>query len=235
MAYAVDILLLVTFFTMIAVGVTKGFVKSVLGMVAMIAAFAIAYQLSAVLAPVIYDRFISQRVFETINEKLVDASGAGAAARQTAAVFAAIPEAVLSMAASIGIDTGGILQKVSALDNQGANIATELEQSIAAPIITAVAHAILFIIVLVLSYILLMVVVKLIDKFFKLPLLKTANRLLGGVLGAFKGVIVVFLLCVILEVVAGWGKDSFTGDAVASSKIIAFLSENNFILNNFQI
>lgn len=235
MVYAVDILLLLAFFTMIAVGAAKGFVKSVLGMVAMIAAFAIAYQLSAVLAPVIYDRFISQRVFEAINEKLINASGAGAAAQQAAAVFASIPEAVLNMAASIGIDTGGIVQKVSALDNQGANIATELEQSVAAPIITAVAHAILFVIVLVLSYILLMVVVKLIDKFFKLPLLKTANRLLGGVLGAVKGVILVFLLCVILEVFAGGGKDSFAGDAVASSKIIAFLSENNFILNNFQI
>ncbi len=234
MAYAVDILLLLAFFGMIVVGAAKGFVKSILGMVAMIAAFILAYQLSAVLAPVIYDRFISERVYETIKEKLVDSSGAGAAARQVAAVFATIPAVVLNMAGSIGIDTDGIVQKVNALDNQGANIAAELEKSIAAPIITAVAHAILFVVVLTVSYILLMIVVKLVDKFFKLPLLKTANKLLGGVLGAFKGVFLVFLLCVILEVVAGIGENSFAMDAVASSKIITFLNENNFVLNNFQ-
>lgn len=234
MAYAVDILLLLAFFGMIVVSAAKGFVKSVLGMLAMIAAFVIAYQLSAVLAPVIYDRFISERVYETIKEKLVDSSGAGAAARQAAAVFASIPAAVLNMAGTIGIDTAGIAQKVNELDNQGANIAAELEKSVAAPIITAVAHAVLFVVILALSYILLMIAVKLIDKFFKLPLLKTANKLLGGILGAFKGVILVFLLCVILEIVAGAGKNSFATDAVASSKIIAFLNENNFILNNFQ-
>lgn len=234
MAYAVDILLLVTFFAMIVSGAVKGFVKSILGMVAMIAAFALAYQLSAVLAPIVYDRFISQRVYETIQEKLVDASGAGAAAKQVAAVFASIPSAVLNMAGSIGIDTGGIVKKVNALDNQGANIALELEKSVAAPIITAVAHAILFVAVLVLSYILLMIVVSLIDRFFKLPLLKTANKFLGGVLGAFKGVLLVFLLCVILEVVVGMGKGTVLADAVGSSKIITFMNENNFILNNFQ-
>lgn len=234
MFYAVDILLILVFFVMIVVGARKGFVKTILGMIATIAAFIVAYQLSAVLAPVIYDRFISHRVYETIQEKLVDASGAGAAARQAAAVFASIPTAVLNMAGSIGIDTGGIVQKVNALDNQGANIAIELEKSVAAPIITAVAHAILFVVLLILSYILLMIVVRLIDKFFKLPLLNTANRLLGGVLGAFKGIIFVFLLCIILEVVAGIGKDSFARDAVEASKIITFLNENNFVLNNFQ-
>ena len=61
-----------------------------------------------------------------------------------------------------------------------------------------------------------------------------SNKLLGGVLGAFKGVIVVFALCIILEVVAGVGKDSFATDAVASSRIIAFLNENNFIQDIFQ-
>jgi uncharacterized membrane protein required for colicin V production len=146
-----------------------------------------------------------------------------------------MPAFVLNMATSIGIDTDGIAQKVNGLENQSVDIAQSLEQSVAAPIIVAVTHAILFVVVLVLSYILLMVVVKLIDKFFKLPLLKTANKLLGGILGAVKGIILVFLLCVIFEVIAGSGKVSFAADAVSSSRIITFLNENNFVLNNFQI
>jgi hypothetical protein len=201
----------------------------------MIAAFLLAYQLSPVLAPVIYDSFLSEKVYEAIKAKLVNASGATDVARQVTAVLASIPDYAVSIAASIGIDTGGLTEKVNGLDNTSTTIARELADKVAAPLITAVTHAVLFVILLVLSYVILMIVVGLIDKFFKLPVLKTANKLLGGALGAVKGVILVFLLCAILEILFGKGGDSFISHAVESSKIAGFIKENNFIMNNFNV
>jgi uncharacterized membrane protein required for colicin V production len=229
-----DIILLLAFFWMVTIGAVKGFVKSVLGMVALIAAFVIAYQLSAVLAPIIYDRFISERIYEAINTKLSEASGSATAAKQVSAVLASIPEYMINIAASIGIDTNSITEKINGLDNQSATIARELADSVAAPVVTAVTKAIVFVVLLSISYILLMVVVKLIDKFFKLPLLKTANRLLGGALGAVKGAILVYLLCVVILIIVGTGKDTFLADSVDTSKIMNFLNENNFIVENFK-
>jgi len=233
MTYIVDILLLLAFSGMVLVGAVKGFIKSVLGMAAIMAAFLLAYQLSPVLAPVVYDAFLSERVYETIETKLVDASGATDAARQVSAVLASIPDYAVSIAASIGIDTAGITEKVNGLDNSSAAIARELADNVAAPVITAVTQAVLFVLLLVVSYILLMIVVKLIDKFFKLPVLTTANKILGGALGAVKGVILVFLLCVILEIFFGAGNDSFLSGAVESSKIVEIVRGNNFVADGF--
>ncbi len=233
MEFAVDIILLLVFASMLITGIVKGFVKSVLGMIAMAAAFFLAYQFSAVLAPVIYERFLSERVFDLISKNLVDASGATAAAKQASAVITSIPEFVINIAASLGIDTNGITEKINGLDNKSTTIARELTDTVASPIITAVTHAILFALLLALIYILLMIIVRLIDKFFKLPFLKTANRLLGGVLGAVKGVILVFLLCVLFEIIAGIGKESVVAQAVDSSKIVSFINENNFVLKDF--
>lgn len=233
--FAIDIILLLLFTGMIIIGVKKGFVKTILGFVAMAAAFFIAYQLSAVLSPVIYERFLSERVFETIKMNLTDASGATAAAKQVSAVMATIPEFVINIAASIGIDTKGLTEKINGLDNTSATITRELADSVAAPIITAVVHAILFVALLVILYILLMIIVRLIDKFFKLPFLKTANKLLGGILGAVKGFILVFLLCVILNVAAGISTNSVFTQAVDSSRIVSFINENNFVIKDFHV
>ncbi len=233
MAYVVDILLLLVFAGMVLVGVVKGFVKSVLGMVAIMAAFLLAYQLSPVLAPAVYDTFLSEKVYETIETKLAEAPGATQAAGQVSAVLASIPDYVKSVAASIGIDTAGITDKVNSLDNSNAAVARELADNVAKPVITAVTQAILFVLLLVVSYILLMIVVKLIDKFFKLPVLKTANKILGGALGAVKGIMLVFLLCVIFEIFFGTGNDSFMSGAVESSKIIEFVRGNNFVADRF--
>jgi len=231
--YAVDIVLLILFAGMVVSGAAKGFVKTVLGMVAMLAALFAAYQLSALLAPAVYNTFISEKVTEAIQTKLSSAADAEVAAHQISAVMSAIPDLVLSIASAIGIRTGGIAEKINSLDNTGANIAKELADNVAAPVITAVVHAVLFAVILAVAYVLLTAVVRLIDKIFKLPVLKSANRIMGGLLGAVKGMILVYLVCVILEIAAGLGKDTFIAQAAESSKIAGIINEHNFILSDF--
>jgi len=233
--FIVDIILLSIFALIVIFGAVNGFIKTVLGIVATIAAFFLAYELSALLAPKLYESFLNERVFEAIKTKLVDAKGATSAARQATAVLAAIPAFVINIAASIGIDTKGIIQKIKGLDNSSGTVARELTKSVAAPIVTAVVHAILFVVILAILYILFMIVVRIIDKIFKLPFLRTANRLMGALLGAVKGLAVVFLLCIVLEVITGITKDTAIAQAIESSKIVSFVNNNNFIINNFHI
>lgn len=234
MEYVTDLILLLLFTGMIVTGAVKGFVKTVLGMVALLAAVFAAYQLSAILAPAIYDSILSKRVLEAIGTKLADTADANAAAQQVSAVMASIPKFVINIAASIGIDINGISGKINSLDNTSASITKELADSIAAPIITAVVHAILFVIILALVYILLMIVAGLIDKFFKLPVLKSANRIMGGLLGAVKGAVLVFVICVILEIISGFGKGNFIAQIIEPSKIAGFVNDHSFIINNFR-
>lgn len=235
MEFIVDIILLMIFAAIVIMGAVNGFVKTVLGIVAALAAFLIAYKLSAVFAPQFYESFLNERVFEAIKARLVDAQDASSVTKQATAVLASIPEFVINIAASIGISTNGITERIRGLDNTGTAIAKELTDSVAAPIITAVVHAILFAVLVAVLYVIFMVVVKLIDKIFKLPLLKTANKIMGALLGAVKGIVLIFLICIIVEIVVGVGKDTVFTSAVESSRIVSFVNDNNFILKNFHI
>jgi len=235
MEFVVDIILLMIFALIVIFGAVNGFVKTVLGIVATIAAFILAYELSALLAPKLYESFLNERVFETIKSRLVNAKDAKSAAQQATAVLSAIPAFVINIAAAIGIDTKGIAEKIKGLNNSSTAIAKELTDNIAAPIVTAVVHAILFAVILAVFYILFMVVVRIIDKIFKLPFLKTANKIMGALLGAVKGLAVVYLLCIVLAIVTGISKNTVIAQAIESSKVVNFVNNNNFIINKFHI
>lgn len=59
-------------------------------------------------------------------------------------------------------------------------------------------------IIMVVTFLILSVVLNwiaaLIDKVFKLPVLKQANKLLGGIFGAVNGAIIVLVLCIALQI-----------------------------------
>ncbi len=68
--------------------------------------------------------------------------------------------------------------------------------------------------------IILKIVVELIDKLFKIPVLKQANKLLGGVLGAVCGAIVVFILAICLQITSHMVYNAKYLDAVENSVIV---------------
>jgi uncharacterized membrane protein required for colicin V production len=67
---------------------------------------------------------------------------------------------------------------------------------------------------------------KLLSKLFKLPLIGTVNKVLGGVLGACKGVIVIVFVCTFLELIFAKG-DSEIANAVNNSYVIGLLDSFN--------
>lgn len=75
---------------------------------------------------------------------------------------------------------------------------------------------ILFLVLLVV----LKIVVALIDKLFKIPVLKQANQLLGGILGAVSGAIVVFILALCLQISSHMVYNANYLDAVENSVIV---------------
>ncbi len=62
--------------------------------------------------------------------------------------------------------------------------------------------------------------VKLVNKFFKVPVLKQANQILGGLLGALCGGIIVTVLCFALQISAHVVYKTEFASAVESSKIV---------------
>lgn len=63
-------------------------------------------------------------------------------------------------------------------------------------------------------------VVHLIDKFFKIPVLKQANQILGGLLGAVCGGIIVVILCFVLQISSHVVYNAEYVNTVENSKIV---------------
>ena len=62
--------------------------------------------------------------------------------------------------------------------------------------------------------------VSLINKFFKIPVLKQANQILGGLLGAICGGIIVVILCFVLQISSHVVYNAEYVNAVENSKIV---------------
>ena len=93
-------------------------------------------------------------------------------------------------------------------------------------------------IIIVLSFLLfsfvLNVLASLIDKIFKLPVLKQANRLLGGLLGAICGAIAVIVLCIALQVSSHVAYNSKYVSLVENSVIVQTVLSDEKILSNIK-
>ena len=83
-----------------------------------------------------------------------------------------------------------------------------------------IAKLMITVITFVVLSVLLNVAVSLIDNIFKIPVLKQANQILGGLIGAICGGIIVVILCFVLQISSHVVYNAEYVNAVENSKIV---------------
>ncbi len=215
MNYTVDLILAVAVLAFTVMGAAKGFVKTVLSFAAVIVAAILARTLMPSFAEQIYSAFIHERLVETIAEKL------GAAAND---IGAALPESVRLLAAAFGLDINAIISQMgSSLDLNG--MAEYLTVNIAQPVVMIFVRALTAVAIFFVLMAIFRVAIRIINRIFKLPVLKTANKGLGAVLGFFKGIAVVMLVGNIIFAFAGLSANPAIQQAVDNSHIVKLVCE----------
>lgn len=202
MGLALDFAFFAVLILCIIVAAKRGFVLSLMEFVGFFLAGACALYLSGLIAPVLYDRFFAQPVTQAIAAQLPDLTGAATAAQQAQAVLQGLPDTVVRFAASFGIDTASLTQKIASGEFSGAALAQTLSDSIAKPIVTLLCRLALFVVLILALGVVFRILASVIDHFCKLPVLRTANAALGGAFGALKGLLVVFVAGVALQLAA---------------------------------
>lgn len=227
MGLALDFALFAVLLVCIIVAAKRGFVLSLMELIGFFLAGACALYLSGLIAPVLYDRFFAQRVTQAIAAQLPDLSGAATAAQQAQAALQGLPDAVVQFAASLGIDTAALAQKIVSADLSGAALAQTLADSIAKPLVTLLCRLVLFVVLILILGLVFRILAAVIDRFCRLPVLRTANAALGGVVGALHGVLVVLVAGVALQVAAdlfGTPGSSF-GQTVETSFVMGMIRD----------
>lgn len=196
MSMALDIILLIVWLVFIITAAKKGFALSLLEFAAFAVAMVLAYQLSSAAAPMLYENWLEPKVILALQEAL-PAKG-GSAAQQAQAVLSSLPENALDFAQAVGIDVNSLSRQINELNvGSSGQLAKVLAEKVGGPIVIQMCRFVLFCIFAGVISVVLRLLVGVIDRFFDLPIIHTADSLLGGVFGAVKGLFVIALVCMI--------------------------------------
>lgn len=210
----------------------KGFVLTLLDFAAFFLAVFLAIPVSGWLAEGVYNTFISQSVVTALESQLPSAASGAEIAAQVNAVLKDFPDFVTVYASSIGIDISEISRQVSAAGASAGSLAQTVEANIVAPIVTAVCKAIIFVILLIIFVILLKIAARLINQFFKLPVLKTLNGTLGAILGVLKAAVGIVIICSVIGLIGELTAEStpVIQNSVNDSVVAEFINDHNPIM-----
>ena len=233
MSIILDIILVAIFAAYVFFAAKKGFVRTLLELVAVVAAIFLSLQISPVIAQTAYDGFVEKEIVATLEEQISENVDALSVTEKANAVLDSIPDFAVSLAASAGVEISTIKEQISSQKIDSQNLAQSLVDKIAEPIVVGALTIIIFILLAVVLMIALKFVAKLVSKLFDIPLVKSVNRSLGGVLGAIKGVLVVIVICTALRFIFGGG-DGELSVAVNNSFVVGLLDEINPLIDSLK-
>ncbi len=226
MSIILDVILITIFAAFIFTAAKKGFMLTLLELLAVIVALAMSHQLSPVVAQATYDAVLEESLIKTVETQIDETLNISSTTAQAELLLESIPDFMVSFASSAGVDLEEVKTQISFEKFSSENLATELVEKIAQPIAVGALTVIFFLLLSAVLIFALKWLAKLLSKLFKLPLIGTVNKVLGGVLGACKGVLVIVFVCTFLELIFANG-DSEISNAVNNSYVIGLLDNVN--------
>ncbi|MCI8553377.1 MAG: CvpA family protein [Clostridiales bacterium] len=200
MAYLLDGGVILVFIIALLVGWKRGLIRSVLGLAACIFSLVLAASLGSVAASGLFDTFIADRLTDTVAEH-VPAADTESVVSGMESVLDSLPGFVTQAMESFGAGSPQeILDSVrDALGSSPHTLASVIVARAIRPAAVALLTYVCFVVLFILLMVLFSVVILLINRVFRLPVLRQLNGLLGAAVGAVEGAVLVFILAVLLQ------------------------------------
>lgn len=222
MGIVIDIVLVAVVLIMVLVAAKKGFVLTLLEVAAFIVAIVLSAQLCKPVANVIYKGLFEPSVIKNITETMSKQDNSSTYADKAEDIIDSLPDFAKNYIENSGVDTNGIITKLASGSYSGADAANSINENITKPIATSVLSSILFLVLSFSFMLILKLVAKWLNKLFKLPIIGTANKILGAAFGLLKGAALAYVLCVLLAFLAERVGSPEFSDAVSNSAIVSF-------------
>ena len=198
MSWILDIVAVGVVILMLILGVRRGFIKTAVRLIGIIAALVAAALISTPVAEWIYTTWIASSARETVAAAAAEATvtAAQTVSEQVSAVIAALPSLMQSGIGAMGLGSVGVTGAPLAAEK----LTTLMMETVISPLCVSLLQAVLFLLIFLAVYILARILAKMMDKVFSsLPIIRQINALLGGALGVLEGVAVVYLLTLVLR------------------------------------
>jgi len=218
----VDIVILIILTINSLVGVKNGFIVSIFNLIGFIVAYYIAkFNYPIVVEYITKNPDIFNRIKEFVITKVqpIIEKSTNLGEGSTILKGLKLPELV----------TGNVANN-SIQDLYLQNMTDTVTNVVAETLTNIVINIISFLIVFFVSWIILAIIVKVLDGFVSLPILKQFNKLLGLGVGFLKGILIVFLILAVLTPVISFSPNGAIANGVFDSEIGCYLYNNNILL-----
>ncbi len=225
-AMVLDLIAVAVVVIAVIVGVKRGFIKSIIGLVGLIAAAVLAAMFTGPLANIVYDNLLAEPLSAAVANAVESGTQSVAATvgEQIENATAGLPDVLKALLAT---DTSWEENAAAAVD---AAQLSDVLMNLLKPLCMSVVQVLMFLLLFVVILIVIKLLGGVIDKLFSsLPVIKQANGVLGGVIGAVQGILLVFVLCFALEVyMTLTGADAMiTREQLAQTVLVKHLLELN--------
>lgn len=186
MSIAIDVILAVITASCLISGWHKGFVDTVMRLISFIIAGVGAYLFYSIPADYMYSELFLPKISDMIESSILS----GSAGQTLPELFNSKPKFftdILNRYSTVG--------EVESFYNSGKDLSVaDLSSFMATPIARAISNILGFVLVFIVLLIVLGIITIVLDKICKLPVLKSANKLLGILIGAVLGLFFAWLL-----------------------------------------
>lgn len=196
MGIVLDVVLILILAAIVISSAKKGIMKTLVELAAFALAIFLAAQTAQPMANGMYKAFFSKSVERGLYEVLPDDASKLTNSDKAKYVFEELPEFAKKQAEKCGISVDSVAEQIAKSNFKNDDTLYQtLESNIVKPIAVSVLKHIMFFVLAVLYALVLTAILKsLVKGLKKSHLIGGADKLVGGVIGVAKGVIVVFLV-----------------------------------------
>ena len=215
MAYVLDLILVGLFALMVFMGIKRGFIKTIAGVVTFILALVLSAVLAAPTASLVYDAFIEPKVISAFGEEV---KGDLTAAQ--------VDEALAEMPAFITDRLGNGEEVLEQADDASESMAQSISDQVIAPTAKKILEPICSLLLFIVLRIIIGLILRALDLLAKIPGLKQLNKALGIVAGVVQGILWMFVAVAVMDVLAAMGL-FVTEEMLNSSILVPVLTSIN--------
>lgn len=224
-----DIMVIAVVLICILTGRRHGFMRTVIELVGYIAVVMLSIAIANYASGAIYNNFVSKSV--TVKTEAAIAENGSDVTSSVDKLFEDMPAFVLNTLDACGITKDNVKGKISGAVTNGASAAgAAVSEALRSPITSVIA-----VLLSITLFIIGMVLVKLLAKLCngivnKIPIVGKANSVLGAIVGAFKGVVIVCILVWIIAMMLPFfskGILGITSETVENSYIFSIINNYN--------
>lgn len=220
MSMVLDIGVLLIFLCFVVVGYRNGFVASLLSFIGLIVSFVISMYASKVVSSFLYLNFIKPNIILRIENSIVNGN------KSVDGILDFLPSFIFDM----------INNKTTLVNNINSTVmenrvyATEMIVDLISPTILKLIDFVVIVVMFGILAILMRVVRKKALRFLNVPVLRQLDGILGMVLGAVKGVVLIIFLSIMLNVwtvLLGHPRNTVLIENINSTKIFKVFYSND--------